>query len=203
MSLAKSAAKQLERFYTAGIYDSLVDIEINAKKRLLVRPGLSYAHSELEGIVETENPRKIVFDALPSNNSKVSAIVTPKNWYNRILLEFCKKLPFPDVKNQLYQSLGMQIGNGVTVAPNVYLDFLNPELIAIGNGTIIGEEAMILTHFLYPERYEIGQVKIGRNCVIGARALIHPGICIGDYATIGTNVVVCNDVLSGMVIRPS
>lgn len=203
MTLVESAIKTLERFYAAEIYRSrFINVYINSKKkRINIRPGHCCKYSELEGIIETENPRKIVFNCLPPNNEKVRAIVTPRSFYNRILLEVCKKLPFPDAKNQIYKTLGIQIGSGVTIAPNVWLDYLNPELIAIGNSTVIGEEAMVLTHFLYPESYEIGPVKLGNHCVIGARAIIHPGICIGDYAAIGTNVVISNDVLSGMVIK--
>lgn len=206
MDLAKTVTRTLERFYTRGVYtDTLyrnkVGYSFNSKNHLQIHPQGNSKFSKIEEIIKKENPKKVIFTHLPPNNKKVDGIVNLKSLYNRAIQEICMKLPFPDLKNKLYKHLGMNIAEGVTVAPNVVLDYLNPQLISIGESSMIGEEAMILTHFLYPRKFEIGPVKIGKECTIGARAIICPGVSIGDYAIIGANAVAYKDVQNGAVIK--
>jgi acetyltransferase-like isoleucine patch superfamily enzyme len=76
--------------------------------------------------------------------------------------------------------------------------------VEIGSGTIIGGGAMILDTDFHP-RLPNGSwgtdpksvskpVTIGKNCFIGARAVILKGVTIGDGAVIGAGALVSKDV---------
>lgn len=204
MTLIKSAMETLKRFYSKGIYNKTTGFNIqdwNGKNRVHLHKEGRFKFSDLEGIIQTTTPKKIVFEDLELGDAKVKAIVSARTLYNRMVQELCMKLPFPELKNKLYRHLGMGVGRGVIIAPNVVFDYLYPELIAVGEGSVIGEEAIVAAHFLYPRRYEIGPVSIGKECAIGGRAIIHPGVTIGDYAIVGTNVVVYKDVPEGAVVK--
>jgi acetyltransferase-like isoleucine patch superfamily enzyme len=82
--------------------------------------------------------------------------------------------------------------------------------IEIGEGTQIGGGAMILDTDFHP-RGEDGAwltdpaavsrpVFIGKNCFIGARAIILKGVTIGDGAVIGAAAVVTKNVPSGATV---
>lgn len=81
--------------------------------------------------------------------------------------------------------------------------------IEIGAGTQIGAGAMILDTDFHP-RLPDGSwdtdpasvskpITIGRNCFIGARAVILKGVRIGDGAVIGAGAVVAREVPAGEV----
>ena len=43
-------------------------------------------------------------------------------------------------------------------------------------------------------------ITIGKNCWIGARAVILPGVTIGDYSVVAAGAIVTKDVPSGVVV---
>lgn len=45
-----------------------------------------------------------------------------------------------------------------------------------------------------------GDVQIGRLCLIGAAAVILPGVSVGDGATVGAGAVVITDIAPGLVV---
>lgn len=76
------------------------------------------------------------------------------------------------------------------------------EKILIGENTAIAYGVMLLTSSnprgplnkmarLYPRK--VKPVKIGDNCWIGARAIILPGVTIGDYCVVAAGSVVTKD----------
>lgn len=79
--------------------------------------------------------------------------------------------------------------------------------VEIGEGTLIGGGAMILDTDFHPrldngnwgsDAKEVSRpVSIGRQCFIGARAIILKGVSIGDGAVIGAGAVVSRDVPPG------
>jgi acetyltransferase-like isoleucine patch superfamily enzyme len=82
---------------------------------------------------------------------------------------------------------------------NVYFDDIHPELIIIGNNTIITEGSRILTHFLdinyndFDHQY-LAKVTIGSNVFIGMNTVIVRPVIIGDGAIIGANSVITKDI---------
>jgi acetyltransferase-like isoleucine patch superfamily enzyme len=83
--------------------------------------------------------------------------------------------------------------------------------IEIGDGTMLGAEAMIFDTDFHPidaRQREIDPcagavsrpVVVGRNVFIGARAIILKGVTIGDGAVIGAGAVIVKDVAAGDVV---
>lgn len=79
--------------------------------------------------------------------------------------------------------------------------------IHIGEGTIIGADAMILDndfHLPLPgwewrnaSQETAKPIRIGRGCFIGTRAIILKGVTLGDGAVVGAGAVVTRDVPTG------
>jgi|GEM_PF-1779562 len=146
--------------------------------------------------------RRIVFHGCCPMASYLNDIVGSiwQMGYRRSIVEIAKKIPSWRAKNRLYRHIGVNADQTGIVAPNVLVDYIYPELIEYGTNSIIGEESMLLTHLLYPDRMEIGPINIGRNCLIGTRAIILPGVTIGDGATVGAHTIVTRDVPPGATL---
>lgn len=87
----------------------------------------------------------------------------------------------------------MNIGKNCRISWKAHLDkSVNLKGIHIGDNTWVLSGAMILAHDhcrnLKKDTY------IGNDCVIGVRALILPGLSIGDQVVIGGGSVVTKDI---------
>ena len=79
---------------------------------------------------------------------------------------------------------GMDIGKNCRISWKAHLDkSINPKGIHIGDNTWVLSGAMILAHdhcrSLKADTY------IGKNCVIGVRSIIMPGLSVGNQVVIG------------------
>jgi acetyltransferase-like isoleucine patch superfamily enzyme len=78
-------------------------------------------------------------------------------------------------KNKLYRSMGAHIGKNVEIMQMVWLDHYRPELIFIGDNTLLGAFTRITVHaYEGCGRFSYGIVEIGNNCTIGAGTGIGP-----------------------------
>lgn len=87
----------------------------------------------------------------------------------------------------------MDIGKDVQISWKAHLDkSINPKGIHIGDGTHVVIGSMILAHDacrrLKTDTY------IGKDCLIGARSIILPGVTIGDSSIVAAGAVVSKDV---------
>lgn len=87
---------------------------------------------------------------------------------------------------------GNDIGRNTKIALRAYIDLTNPRGVHIGEGTRIERNAVILAHD--PNRSFHTHTYIGRNCYIGMRALIMPGVRIGDQSIVLAGSLVKTDV---------
>jgi len=123
----------------------------------------------------------------------------PRLFYNRCVTEVAKKIPIWSMKNKIYKHLGVGIQDLRTtiIAPNVWIDYIYPQLItSIGPNTFIGEDAYLATHAAFTDRFEIAELTIGANCTIGGAAMVG-GCRIGDGAEIVPGALVTYDVPAG------
>ena len=101
-------------------------------------------------------------------------------------------------------------GKFVHFGKNVYANFnltlVDDTHIYVGDSTMIGPNVTIATagHPILPVlREKVYQfnlpVRIGKNCWIGAGAIILPGITIGDNTVIGAGSVVTKDLPANVV----
>ncbi len=101
-------------------------------------------------------------------------------------------------------------GKHVHLGDNVYANFnltlVDDTHIYIGSNTMIGPNVIIATagHPVLPElRLKVAQfnapVHIGKNCWLGAGAIVLPGVTIGDNTVIGAGSVVTKDIPANVV----
>ncbi len=95
---------------------------------------------------------------------------------------------------------------GKCVYANFNLTLVDDSHIYVGDYTMIAPNVVIATagHPILPElrekQYQFNMpVHIGRNCWIGAGALIMPGVTIGDNTVIGAGSVVTKDIPANVV----
>jgi maltose O-acetyltransferase len=101
---------------------------------------------------------------------------------------------------RLWKRSGVRFGRGVLVMPTAFLDLTYGWMIAIGDRTRIAREVRIFTHDASAQRDlahgRVGPVSIGRDCLIAERAIILPGVTIGDRVMVGVGSVVATDLPS-------
>ena len=95
---------------------------------------------------------------------------------------------------------------GKNVYANFNLTLVDDTHIYVGDCTMFGPNVTVATagHPILPELREQGYqynfpVRIGKNCWIGAGALILPGVTIGDNTVIGAGSVVTKDIPANVV----
>ena len=126
-------------------------------------------------------------------------IVSPfKVIFNYICMCLARISPSLRLKNMLYSFMGIKIGRHVSIGLEVNMDILFPELIEIGENSIIGFNTTILCHEFLVEEYRTGRVIIGKNVTIGANTTILPGVRIADNSVVSAHSLVNSDV-SGFV----
>jgi len=96
--------------------------------------------------------------------------------------------------NSLYYTRfwGMDIDPTASFSLSARFDKTYPAGVHVGAWSYIAFEAAILAHDMTRGLYL--HTRIGRNCFIGARSVILPGIEIGDGSVVGTGSVVTRNV---------
>ncbi len=101
---------------------------------------------------------------------------------------------------------GHHVHFGKGVYANFGLTMVDDTHIYVGDYTMFGPNVVVATagHPILPELREKAYqynmpVHIGRNCWIGAGAIILPGVTIGDNTVIGAGSVVTRDIPSNVV----
>ena len=101
---------------------------------------------------------------------------------------------------------GLNCHFGKNIYANFNLTLVDDTDIYVGDYTMFGPNVVVATagHPILPELREAGfqynaSVKIGKNCWIGAGALIMPGVTIGDNSVIGAGSVVTKDVPANVI----
>ena len=153
-------------------------------------------------------------------------VMKEQQGYMNLLYDFNHTRPTEsDKREALLRELFADLGEGCFIEPplhanwgghhvhfgkNVYANFnltlVDDTHIYIGDHTMIGPNVVIATggHPLLPELRQKGYqynapVHIGKNCWIGAGAIIVPGITIGDHSVIGAGSVVTKDIPSNVL----
>ena len=101
---------------------------------------------------------------------------------------------------------GKHVHFGKNIYANFNLTLVDDTHIYVGDYTMFGPGVVVATagHPILPELRQQGYqynspVKIGKNCWIGAGALIMPGVTIGDNTVIGAGSVVTKDIPANVV----
>jgi acetyltransferase-like isoleucine patch superfamily enzyme len=121
----------------------------------------SRRHYTISGLGSPEEPDAINWRILnlPFGRRMLVAV--------QLVLSFILKgTPF---KNSLYRWMGMNIGRGVEIMQLVWLDHFRPELIFIGDNTLMGAFTRLTVHAYEGHgKFRYGIIEIGKNCKFGA-----------------------------------
>ena len=146
--------------------------------------------------------------------------------YMELLYEYNQTRPREQERRQaLLRELLAEVGEGCWIEPpfhanwgghhvhfgrmvyaNYGLTMVDDTHIYVGDCTMFGPNVVVATagHPLLPElreqQYQYNMpVRIGRNCWIGAGAIILPGVTIGDNVVVGAGSVVTRDLPDSVV----
>jgi acetyltransferase-like isoleucine patch superfamily enzyme len=101
-----------------------------------------------------------------------------------------------------YRRSGVHMGHNALIIASL-IDPLYPELITIGDNVTI-THASILTHddssVIWNRRRRVAPVYIGNNVFIGLRAVVLPGVTIGNNCIVAAGAVVTKDVPDNYVV---
>lgn len=142
--------------------------------------------------------------------------------FTLLCLNLITHFPSHTLRNLVWKSVGLKLGSGSTLHTGVRV--YDPRKIVIGQGTIIGNgvfidgrdtvtignhvdiasEVMIYSseHDINDEEFKAisAPVKIGDYVFVGPRAIILPGVSIGNLAVVAAGAVVTKDVGAGEIV---
>jgi len=119
---------------------------------------------------------------------------------NYVVILICRISPSLRLKNYLLRRLGVTVGEGVAWGLESTPDVFWPELITVEDDAIVGYDATLLCHEFLQEEYRTGEVVVGERAMIGAGAIVLPGVEIGADAQVAANSLVVEDVPAGETV---
>jgi len=133
-----------------------------------------------------------------------------RRWYRarhplRVALNYavvlvCRISPSLTLKRLLLRRLGVTIGSGVALGLESTIDVFWPELVTLEDDVILGFDATILCHEFLRDEYRTGEVVVREGAMIGAGAVVLPGVEIGEDAQVAANSLVTADVPAGETV---
>lgn len=145
-------------------------------------------------------------------------LLAVRNWIGRALVwrkyrtirfrEIGERCQYKSLRSTFAWSENISLGNDVHIGPGALLDAAGS--IEIGEGSILGPSVSVYSRshnfdedvqaLPFDNVMLVAPVRIGRYVWIGARAIVLPGVAIGDGAVIGAGAVVTKDVPSCAVV---
>ena len=119
---------------------------------------------------------------------------------NYLVVWLVRISPSLRLKRWLLRRLGATVEPGVSWGLEATPDVFWPDLITLKADAIVGYDATILCHEFLQEEYRTGEVVVGERAMIGAGAIILPGVEIGAGAKIAANSLVTRDVPPGATV---
>jgi acetyltransferase-like isoleucine patch superfamily enzyme len=124
--------------------------------------------------------------------------------FNRIIHMIARIVPmFPAWRSSLHKIRGVNIGKGVFIGSDVFIDNTYPESITIEDDVTLVCRTLIYGHTFAPRHLELvfhseNSTKKGvilkKGCYVGAQCIIMPGVTIGEYSIIGAGSIVTKDI---------
>jgi maltose O-acetyltransferase len=135
----------------------------------------------------TPGPRNSLW-SWPSAKSPLAVV---RNYVVIVLARICPSLR---LKNWLLARIGVTVGTGVAWGLESTPDVFWPERITVGDHAIIGYDATLLCHEFLRDEYRLGDIVVEEGAMIGAGAVVLPGVTIGAGAQVAANSLVADDV---------
>ena len=103
----------------------------------------------------------------------------------------------------LLKLAGVNVSSNIFVGGGIFFDTIRPDLISIDEGTTISVGCVIVSHFVKQRighrEWQFGEVKIGKNCYLGANVIICQPVTIGDNSALAAGAVVTKDIPAGEI----
>ncbi len=119
---------------------------------------------------------------------------------NYVVIVLVRISPSLRLKNWLLRRIGVTVGTGVSWGLESTPDVFWPDRITVGDDAIIGYDATVLCHEFLHEEYRLGDVVIEERAMIGAGAVVLPGVTVGEGARVAANSLVVADVPPGTTV---
>ncbi|WP_132060392.1 acyltransferase [Halorussus amylolyticus] len=119
---------------------------------------------------------------------------------NYAVIVLARISPSLKLKNVLLRSIGVTVGEGVSWGLESTPDVFWPELVTVEDHAIVGYDATLLCHEFLQDEYRTGEVVVGERAMIGAGAIVLPGVEIGAGASVAANSLVTRDVPPGETV---
>lgn len=101
------------------------------------------------------------------------------------------------VKRWALRRAGVTVGRGVSWGLEATPDVFWPELVTLEDDCIVGYDAVLLCHEFLQSEYRTGEVVIGERAMVGAKAVVLPGVTVGADAQVAAGSLVAEDVPPG------
>jgi len=115
-----------------------------------------------------------------------------------------RKIVLEELWLEDYIKQGMTIGENCSIQPGVVFDYSHCWIIKLGNKVTIAPEAYLLANDASSKNIigytKVGSVTIEDNVFIGARAIILPGVTIGENSIVAAGSVVTKSVDEDCVV---
>jgi acetyltransferase-like isoleucine patch superfamily enzyme len=98
------------------------------------------------------------------------------------------------LRRWLLRRLGATVESGVAVGLEATPDVFWPDRITLREDAVIGYDATLLCHEFLQDEYRVGPVEVGERAMVGAGAVVLPGVEIGHDASVAANSLVTRDV---------
>ena len=119
---------------------------------------------------------------------------------NYLLTWVARIAPSLRVRNWALRRLGATVGDGVSWGLEATPDVFWPELLTLGDDVVVGYDSVLLCHEFLQDEYRTGEVTVGDRAMIGAKAVVLPGVRIGADAQVAANSLVTRDVPPGATV---
>jgi maltose O-acetyltransferase len=113
---------------------------------------------------------------------------------NYLLVWLARVAPSLRARNWVLARLGVTVGDGVAWGLEATPDVFWPELVTVAEDAIVGYDATLLCHEFLQDEYRTGEVVVGERAMVGAGAVVLPGVTVGEGAQVAANSLVDADV---------
>ena len=114
--------------------------------------------------------------------------------WNYVWVTIARIAPSLRLRRLALRAMGVQVGARVCWGLEATADVFFPELITLGPDVTIGYDAVLLAHEFLTDEYRTGEVHIDAGAMIGAKAVVLPGVTVGARAQVAAGSLVTEDV---------